>query len=518
MIRHSITILALLGIVSFAPAKADTVLRVAQLSLTRVLDPVFTTSSDTRDFGYLIWDTLLGVDDKYEPKPQMVSGWTVSPDGLTYRFTLRDGLTWHDGTPVTADDCIPSIRRWGARDPMGQKLMSFTKELVRVDDRTFDLVLKEPYGLVLASLGKVGATVPFMMPKRIAETPPSEQIKEFVGSGPFRFVDAEYRPGVKMVFVKNTAYVPRAEPPQMNSGAKLAKVDRLEWIGMPDPMTQINALAANEIDYAPLLPTDLLPIIEKTKGVSVVIPDPGGRQNLLRMNWTQPPFDDVKMRQAVLLAVDQAEYLQAQGGDARYYRTCASYYMCGSPYASDVGAPKRDLARARQLVKESSYDGRPIVILHVTDNPTIKPLGLVTAEILEGLGLKVDLQAMDFSTFTARRASMKPVGEGGWNIGHTGFGLPDLGNPLVSIPLSGAGPSAWWGWPTDAEVERLRDAFTRETDPAKQKQIAIAIQKRAYELVFYVPAGEFVVIGAIRNEWKGLVKGPVYFYWNLEKG
>ena len=229
-----------------APAHAQSLLKVAPETLSRILDPHFTTSFTTRDLGYLVYDTLFAVDDKFEPRPQMVERYTLSPDKLTYIFVLRSGLKWHDGTPVTAADCVASIRRWASRDSMGQTLMKFVTSLEAADGDTIKLVLREPYGLVLDSLAKVGAPVPFMMPERIARTPGSEQVKEIIGSGPYKFRADLHEPGVKIVLDKFADYKPRSEPPNWASGGKVAKLDRIEMLGMPDPQTQVSALIRGE--------------------------------------------------------------------------------------------------------------------------------------------------------------------------------------------------------------------------------------------------------------------------------
>src|SRR3954469_4596867 len=155
--RTCVGALAALGLFLSGTAEAQSVLRVAPETLSRILDPHFTTSFTTRDFGYLVYDTLFAIDDHFEPQPQMVGRYTLSDDKLPYTFVLRPGLKWHDGQPVTAADCVASIRRWGSRDPMGQTLVRFTASLEATDASTIRLVLKEPYGLVLESLAKIGA-------------------------------------------------------------------------------------------------------------------------------------------------------------------------------------------------------------------------------------------------------------------------------------------------------------------------------------------------------------------------
>src|SRR5260221_14178589 len=245
-----------LGLFLAGTAEAQSVLRVAPETLSRILDPHFTTSFTTRDFGYLVFDTLFAVDDHFEPQPQMVESYKLSDDRLTYTFVLRSGLKWHDGQPVTAADCCASIKRWASRDSMGQTLTRFITSLDATDAGTIKLVLKEPHGLVLDSLAKVGAPVPFMMPERIAKTPGSEQVKEIIGSGPYKFRADLHEPGVKIVLEKFTGYKPRSEPPNWASGAKIAKMDRVEMLALPDPQTQVSALIRDEVDYLERIPAD----------------------------------------------------------------------------------------------------------------------------------------------------------------------------------------------------------------------------------------------------------------------
>jgi len=502
-------------------AWSETVLKVVPHADLKNIDPIWTTAYITRNHGYMVYDTLFALDENLEVQPQMVDSWSVSDDSLTWAFTLRDELLWHDGTPVTAADCVASIKRWGARDGMGQKLMDATAELRVVDDSTFELVLSAPYGLVLESLGKISSNVPFMMPERLAATDPFEQVPEIIGSGPFLFVAEEWVPGAKVVYVLNQAYVPRTEAPSFAAGGKVVKVDRVEWHYIPDAATAMNALMAGEIDYFELPPHDLLPIMEAAPGVLVENLDPLGQQGWLRMNHLHPPFDDVRIRQAVLWLVDQSLYMNAAVGDSRYWQTCPAIFACGTPLESDVAAEalmSQDLDKARALIAEAGYDGTPVVILQATDIPINNGAALVTAQILREIGMNVELQAMDWSTLTSRRAISKPVDEGGWNIFITWWIGADILNPVANIGVSGGCRNrAWFGWPCDEEIERLRDAYAREADPAEQKRLADAVQRRAFEIVTYANFGEWFNPIAYSERLKGMIKSPVQFFWNIEK-
>ena len=318
------------------PADAKTITAVMHSDL-RVIDPGFTTAYITRDHGYMVYDTLLAEDANFKIQPQMAD-WKVSDDKLTYTFTLRDGLKWHDGAAVTAEDCVASLKRWGRNDGMGQKLMDFTASIEATDAKTITLKLKEPYGLVLESIGKPSSLVPFMMPKRLAETPPGQQIKEQIGSGPFKFVAAEFQPGVKAVYVKFTDYVPRKEPPSWTSGGKVVKVDRVEWITMADAQTAMNALQSGDIDFFENPSFDVIPILAADKELKVETLNKLGFQTLGRMNFLYPPFDNVKVRRAAFMAMNQKDVLDALVGNPKYYQVCGAVFVCGTPLATDVGS------------------------------------------------------------------------------------------------------------------------------------------------------------------------------------
>src|SRR5665213_1287453 len=466
------------------PAQAKTITAVMHGDLRT--PGMLTTAYIVRDFGYMVYDTLLAEDANFKIQPQMAD-WKVSDDKLTYTFTLRDGLKWHDGTPVTAEDCVASLKRWGKADGMGQKLMDFTASLEATDAKTITLKLKEPYGLVLESIGKPSSLVPFMMPKRLAETPPGKPIPEQIGSGPFKFVKAEFQPGVKVVFEKNTDYVPRKEPPSWTSGGKVVKVDRVEWITMADAQTAVNALQSGEIDFLEVPSYDILPVLAADKNIVVETTNKLGFQTMGRMNFLWPPFDNVKVRRAALMAMNQKDVLDALVGNPQYYKVCGALFVCGTPLATDVGSEAvvkgNGMAEAKKLLAESGYDGTPVVIMAPGDVVTLKAQPIIAAQLLREAGFKVDVQATDWQTVVSRRTSQKSPKEGGWNMFFTNWAGADLVNPIVNFAIGGKGKSGWFGWAEDAKIEQLKDAFVRASSPEAQKKIATEIQQEAYDQV-----------------------------------
>src|SRR6478735_693110 len=461
------------ALTSQAIAAGKTITAVMHSDL-RIIDPGFTPAYITRDHGYMVYDTLLATDANFKIQPQMAD-WKVSDDKLTYTFTLRDGLKWHDGTPVAAEDCVASLKRWGKNDGMGQKLMDFTASIEATDAKTITLKLKEPYGLVLESIGKPSSLVPFMMPKRLAETPADKAISEQIGSGPFKFVQAEFQPGVKAVYEKNKDYVPRKEAPSWASGGKVVKVDRVEWITMPDAQTAVNALQSGDIDFMENPSWDILPVLKTNPDLKVDALDKVGFQTVGRMNFLHPPFDNVKVRRAAFKALNQKDVLDAMVGNSEYYRICGAVFVCGTPLATDVGSESlvkgNGMAEAKKLLAESGYDGTPVVIMAPGDVLVFKAQPIVAAQLLRRAGFNVDLQATDWQTVVSRRASQKPPTEGGWNMFFTNFIIADVVDPVVNILINGRGRNGgWFGWPESARLEALKDQFARASTPAEQKK------------------------------------------------
>jgi peptide/nickel transport system substrate-binding protein len=480
-----------------------------------VLDPYATTAYITRNHGYLVYDTLFALDAKSQPQPQMVGEWSVSDDKLTYEFRLRPGLTFHDDTPVTTADVIASLNRWMPRDVMGTRLRNVTERLEAVDAERFRLVLKRPYGLVLETLGKPGGPVPFILPKRIVEIPADQRITEVVGSGPFRFIATEYRSGDRVVYESFKGYMPRSEPASGLAGGKVAKVDRIEWMEISDPQTGANALLAGEVQVMENIPPDMMGLMRRNRQVVL---KPRGVSNfiLMRFNSAQPPFNNLKVRQAVMMAVNQKDYLDAQIGDDSLAQPCTSVLSCESPYATDIPGPGANIERAKQMLRESGYNNEKVVILHPADLPSGSALAPVTEQLLRSIGMNVQVDSMDWNSLLARRNRNVPVEQGGWSIAWGIWTNLDLMNPIINLNLDGRGSRGYVGWAENGELERLREAFSFETDPAKQKAIAADLQRLSNEQAFSIPLGGYKVVAGYRSDIRGVIVDQILVFWGME--
>jgi peptide/nickel transport system substrate-binding protein len=508
-----------LGSLGGAGAAEETVIRSIPIGNLKVVDPIWTTAYITRNHAYMVWDTLFSLDADGQPQPQMVDTWEVDDDGLVYTFTLRDGLKWHDGAPVTAKDCVASIKRWGAKDAMGNALMEYTESLEPVDDRTFELVLSEPVGFVLDALAKIDSNVPFMMPERLADTDPDEQITEVVGSGPFRFVEDEWVPGSKVVYEKFEDYVPRDEPPSLAAGGKVVMVDRVESVYMPDPGVAMAAIANGEVDLHESPPTDLLQMVEGNPDVEVVPNDPLGYQLFMVLNHLHPPFDSKEVRQALLWGIDQEEFMAAVVGDPERYQTCPAVFGCGMANESDAGAEPLmtfDAEKAKSTIEAAGAGGHPVTLMDPADNATLHPAALIATQSLRRVGFDVQVEAMDWSTLTQRRASKEPPDQGGWNVFVTNATATGIANPLTHNFVKNC-DQAWYGWPCEPKIVELSRDWALETDDAKRRAILDEIQRLHLENVTYIPLGQYKPAIIYRKELSGVIPGPAVFYWNIEK-
>jgi peptide/nickel transport system substrate-binding protein len=500
------------------PANSRVLRFVPQANLT-VLDPIFTTAAVTANHAWMVYDTLFGVNAAQQARPQMAEGYTVSDDGRTYLIRLREGLKWHDGEPVRAQDCAPSLARWSARDTFGQTVAKAVDNWGVADDRTIRITLRKPFALLIDALAAPNGNC-FMMPERLAKTDPFKAITEAVGSGPFRFLKDEFVAGSSAAWEKNDSYVPRQEPAEWTSGGKLANFQRIEWKIIPDAATASAALQSGEVDWYEQAQADLVPLLKRNADIVIAPSNPQGYIGGLRFNHLHPPFNDVRLRRAVLTAVNQEDYMRAiMGDDHASWRICRSQYPCGTTYGVETDLPvqKGDLEAARKMVKEAGYSGQKAVIINPTDFPTIGPLGDITYDMLKKIGINAELQATDWGSVVQRRASKEPVEKGGWSIFHTWFTGGFILNPVVTAPYRGAGATAWFGWYDNPKIEQMTQDWLDAEDEDTRKKVAMAIQVENYTQVPTVNLGQFQIPTAYRKSLAGKLEATGPLFWNVRR-
>jgi peptide/nickel transport system substrate-binding protein len=505
---------------AYSQAANRTLRFVPQANLAN-FDPIWGTQYVVRNAAVMVWDTLYGFDDKLEPQRQMVEGEEVSQDGKTWTFKLREGLRFHDNEPVRARDVVASLIRWMPRDPMGQLLRALNEELVAVDDRTFRWVLKAPFPKMKMALGKNATPMAFIMPERIARTDAFTQISEYVGSGPMRFVRNEWVPGARAVFSRFDGYTPRNEAPSWLAGGKRMMVDRVEWIVMPDPATAAAALQNGEVDWWENPITDLVPVLRRNRNIAVDIADPLGNIGSFRMNHLHAPFNNVKVRQAVMTALSQQDYMTALvGNDPNLFKVMGGFFTPGTPLYTEEGGEMMKAAnmeRGRQLLRESGYAGEPVICIVAQDQPITKAQGDVTADLLKRLGMNVDFVATDWGTTGQRRAMKNPPNQGGWSMFHTWHAGADAINPVLYNAVRANGDGAWFGWPNVPAVEAEVPNWLAASSLEQERAAIGRLNRAAVENVVYCPTGFFLGYQAWRRNVSGIVKGPIPFPWGVSK-
>jgi peptide/nickel transport system substrate-binding protein len=480
------------------------------------IDPVWTTADITRNFSLAVFDTLYAYDAEFNVQPQMVEGATTSSDGKQWDLTLRDGLEFHDGEPVLAKDCVATINRWSKRNPFGDALMAHTDELSAPSDKTIRFRLKQPFALLPAALAEVYCAI---MPERIARTDPYQQIPEAIGSGPFKYVAAERITGSRVVYEKNTAYVPRQSgKPSFNAGPKIVYVDRVVWNFIPDPATASAALTQKEIDWWENPQIDLVPQLRRDKDLILTVKDRTGEIGCLRFNCLFPPFDNLAIRRVVVEAMDQKEIMQGvAGSDPSLIKTDVGIFVPGTPMASTVGVSitrgPKNYDKLKADLKAAGYNGQKIVILACASIPTIYAEAQVAEDTLKKIGFNTDFQSLDWSAVVARRASQQPIDKGGWNIFYTYLGGFNNISPAPNIAIRGTGTKGnWFGWPTDARMENLRNAWFDAPNGAAQKKLCDEMQAEFWKNPPYAPLGMYFQPTAFHKYMHDVRDGWPQFY------
>ena len=510
---------------SIVQAQGVRTLKVVPHANLTVMDPVWTTAYISRNHGFMVWDTLYGLDDEYRPQPQMAEGHTVSNDGKLWTFTLREGLHFHNGEPVRSADCIASLARWGRRDAMGTRLAALTEEMVALDDRRFTIRLSRPFGLMLDALAKPTSNAPFIMPASIAATDAFTQIRpdQVIGSGPFSFKRDELVSGSRVVYERFARYVPRAQgTPSGTAGPKVVHIDRVEWHILPDFATAAAALVSGEMDWWESATPDLVPMLNRNRGVQVVQrPDPLGSIAVMRLNQLHAPMNNPKFRQALLRAVDQANFMTAfMGPDPQGWNTGVGAFTPGTPLASTAGLDvfERNMDVARRMIRESGYANERIVLLGTTDIASLAAWSQVSADMFRRLGVNLDYQSTDWGTVVQRRARQEPIENGGWSAFCTNWGGLDHLNPAGHLMLRGQGRAGFIGWPESARLESLRDAWFDAPDMPAQRSVTADLQRQMFEDVPYIPLGQFFQPLAHRRNLTGVMQpGGIPVFWNVRR-
>ncbi len=486
-----------------------------------LLDPVFNTALVTRNHGFLVFDQLYGLDDSLQPQPQMVAGHVVEDDGRTWRMTLREGMTFHDGTPVLARDAVASIERWARNDPFGQNVRAVTDELSAPSDRVLQFRLKKPFPLLTAALAKPSSYCP-VMPERLARTPASQQVTEMVGSGPFRFLAGERVAGSRVAYEKFAGYVPRPDgTPSFAAGPKRVFVDRVEWHVIPDAATAAAALQRGEVDWWEQPTADLLPLLKRDPNLAVEAKEHGGFMSMIRFNHLQPPFDNPAIRRAFFPGIRQADYMTAvMGEDRSLWNDRCGFFVPGGPFSTEAGLEAMDGApnydRVRANLQAAGYKGERVVFVVPTDLPSLNAFSEIAADMFRRVGVNLDYQASDWGSVAPRLANKEGLDKGGWSVWCNNIPGIIAVTPATQSYTRGIGRAGTFGWPESARLEQLRDQFLDAASADEQKRITRELQLQAFQDVPYVPLGAYNQPFAFRRSLTGMLNSFPVFY-NVRK-
>ncbi len=473
------------------------------------LDPHVTSAAVTLTYGYNLYDTLVSWDEEGALQPQMLEDWSVEDGGATFVFTLREGQLFHDGDPVTSDDVIASMHRWREKSAYGSFFNDALVEFAKIDDNQLSAKFSEPVGIFLQGLGIPTASYPVIMPADVAATPSSELVSDHTGSGPFKF--AEWNLGHSIVLDKFQDYTPRDESPSFLAGGKVAYLDELEMLEVPDQQTRVAALVTGTVDFLDIMSLDFYEELNNNDKVEVAIGRPGS-QPIFFFNKAAPPFDHTPngllMRRA-LQALTNAEEIMQGYGPPDLWSTCASLWSCGTFFANEDLAGDRystnNVELAKQLLDEAGYDGEPIILLDPADYPTIHPISIVLNEQLKRAGINVDYRVVDWATevqLILAPSDSTAVDE--WDI------APTWMSSWAFLPLAnGALRQNGLGYYNSDAMEELRSKFSRESDLNELKNIADEMQRVFFDEVPYVHLGNFFQLRAMNKDLDGLIASPV---------
>ncbi|MGX8014267.1 ABC transporter substrate-binding protein (plasmid) [Mesorhizobium sp. ORM8.1] len=506
---------------SLSEAQQESTLRYIAVSDLAYLDPVTSTAFSTRNHAFMVYDTLFAVNSRFEAVPQMLASHKMSEDELTWTLTLRDGLAWHDGQPVTARDCVASIKRWAQRDQFGAALIEATRDLADNGPATIVFSLKKPFPLLADALGKPNSPICVMMPERLAKTDPNQAVTEAVGSGPFRYAVEKRVPGVLNVYEKFDKYVPRRDGvPDFVSGPKIAHFDEVRWTTMTDIATSTAALQNGEQDWLEIVNPDARPLLQQTPGVEATVLDNLGEMTMLQVNHLQPPFNNPAIRRAFWGAIDQDSLMQAVvGSDKSLYQTPVGFFSPNGPMANDAGMDRIRTPKSRDQVKkdliDAGYKGEKVVFIVASENPTYNSLSAALADTMTRVGINVEYVALDLATLFSRRKNTDSVDRGGWSAFVVGWAGSDWLNPAVHVALRSSGANAYAGWANIPKIVELRKKWFEAPDVAAQKAICEEMQAVAFEEVpFYTLGKYFKTTGYRRDRIRDVLNGfPIF--WNV---
>ncbi|SEK13464.1 ABC transporter substrate-binding protein, partial [Paraburkholderia diazotrophica] len=390
---------------SFAQTTRDDVITDAIIGEPPGLDPLLTTTDVVASPSEHIFETLFTFDSHWKVRPLLAENMpTTSADGLTYTISIRKGVTFQDGTKMTVEDVVASLKRWERAATLGKGSANFGIEKIdATDDHTISIKLKEPYAPLLALLAYPESAAIIVPQKNIK----GDQLTALVGTGPYSLAEHKADQYIKLVRFKG--YVSRKEPADGTFGERKQLPSEIDFIPVPDNNTRVEGAVAGQYDYADGLPIEAYDRLQKSgKSAPVLLPDLGWP--FFAFNLRAGPMSHLKLRQAVAAALCPADMLQAAFGDKKFYNLDAALYPKSYGWHNEEGAQvynQHDPQKAAKLLKEGGYDGAPLRILTSHQYEFHYQMAEVAKACLEEAGFKVQLDVVDWATLTQRRGNPK---------------------------------------------------------------------------------------------------------------
>ena len=464
----------------------------------KFLDSQHTTAGVTADANQMAYEGLFHSDLEEIQQPMLVDNFAITDGGLKWTLKLREGINFHNGEPLTAQDIIGSFTRvWDKASQWRSVRESFIDSFEAADDNTLVLQLKKPTQAVMIALSRNQPFPPYAIPKSIWSLPQSEPAQEVIGTGPYMF--EEWRIGDRWSLVRYDDYKPSSLPTSGMAGRHVAFADRVVWIEIPDDASQVAALETGQVDIIPQAPGDFVDRLLKNRDIQVV-GEP--ERNLIGvwLNNIRPPFDDVRARRAVLMAYPATDAMFAAFGPPISWTTSGSIFYCFSEWATELGAEdydSRNVEGARALIEEAGLTGTEVTMMVSTSHPPMEAAGRIFKDMLEEIGLVPDYQAQEWASLVSKRGDPDK-----WDLFTTWSAIGTAWGGGTAAHLKKEGWFHNYQDP-DGVFSSLIEQAWEATSFEDQKRIHDEIQVRFYQEVPFLPIGWFGFSSAARKEVKG---------------
>lgn len=466
------------------------------------IDPMVTTAIAAVTISRNVVETLFTFDNSYKITPMLAESYNVTPDGKTITIQLRQGVKFHNGKDLTAEDVVASLNRYAAKSVYAAALK--TAAISAADGSTVTIELDNPSYAPLYSLSMPSAVI---MPKEVIESAPETGITELVGTGPFALV--EWKLDQYVHLKKYDGYEPSSLPSSGLAGKREALVDEVFFHFVTDSSTRMAGLFSGEYDIITNVPIDNYSQLSANNDVAIS----NIKSNSLHMvfNKKEGALSNPLMRQAVNAALNNEEIMiGAFSGSDFFLLDHGLMFKEVEDWYSDVGKEfynQNNAERAKELLAQARYNGESIRILTSRDYDFIYNASLVIQRQLQNAGMNVELLVYDWATLNQKRTE-----PGSWEIFLTFLSI--FKDPSQIIPFN----PAWPGWSEDPKLIDLFNSMLQSPTVEEARQYLEQLQQYNWEeYLAYNVIGKFSDLNAYRSNVKGLEFNDGPIIWNVSK-